>query len=85
VAWDVSAQLADMAVADPRIDLATAATQGYWEQIYGDDPLPCVSGRLAMICLASRAPVLVARPGLRVGGPVDTRQRGQTDWVIHAR
>jgi hypothetical protein len=28
-----------MAVADARIDRATAATQRYWEQLYGDDPL----------------------------------------------
>jgi transposase len=28
-----------MAVADTRIERATAATQRYWEQLYGDDPL----------------------------------------------
>jgi transposase len=39
LAWDVSEHLADMAVADARIERATAATQRYWEQLYGDDPV----------------------------------------------
>jgi len=39
LAWDVNEHLADMAVANARIERATAATQRYWEQLYGDDPL----------------------------------------------
>jgi transposase len=39
LAWDVSEHLADMAMADARIERATTATQRYWEQLYGDDPL----------------------------------------------
>ena len=39
LAWDVSEHLADMAIADARIERATTATQRYWEQLYGDDPL----------------------------------------------
>ena len=39
LAWDVSEHLSDMAIADARIERATTATQRYWEQLYGDDPL----------------------------------------------
>lgn len=39
LAWDVTEQLADMAISTDRIARATLHAQDYWGQLYGDDPL----------------------------------------------
>lgn len=37
--WDVAEHLADLAAAADRVQRATDRATGYWEQLYGDDPL----------------------------------------------
>ncbi len=41
LADDVADLLGDLAAADRRVDRATERTVGYWERLYGDDPVLC--------------------------------------------